>query len=306
VQLWRFFSVTKRNPTRATVEGRAYLDLQNLAKRTGRPTDELFQLYALEGFLARLAASEFADRLVLKGGVLLAAFDNRRPTRDVDLFARDLSNDIEAILARVKAICAQPLDDGLQIDPDSARAGVIRDEHEYSGVRIAVRGTLSVARIDFHIDINVGDPVWPAPGLVALPKILGGSLDIMGYPLAMVYAEKTLTMLERGLVNTRWRDFTDVYTLSRTRTVDGSELHKSLTTVAAHRGLVVRPLAVALVELPGLAQNKWSVWRRKQSLQDRVPEQFSEVLNRVSEFTDPVLNGAVSGTTWDPEIRSWS
>jgi hypothetical protein len=69
-------------PTRATVAGRAYLDLRNLARSQRRPTDEFHQLYALEGFLARLAASAHADKSVLKGGVLLAAYDARRPTRD--------------------------------------------------------------------------------------------------------------------------------------------------------------------------------------------------------------------------------
>jgi Nucleotidyl transferase AbiEii toxin, Type IV TA system len=80
-----------RRPTRATVEGRAYLDLQNLARRQQRPTDELHQLYAIEGFLARLTRSPHADRLVLKGGVLLAAYDARRPTRDVDIQARAMA-----------------------------------------------------------------------------------------------------------------------------------------------------------------------------------------------------------------------
>ncbi|PWR13899.1 hypothetical protein DKT69_18825 [Micromonospora sicca] len=79
-------AVTVR-PTRTTVAGRAYLDLQNLARRTSRPTDELHQVYALEGFLARLSQSPYADKLVLKGGVLLAAYAARRPTRDVDLQA---------------------------------------------------------------------------------------------------------------------------------------------------------------------------------------------------------------------------
>lgn len=82
-------------PTRATVAGRAYLDLQNLARRSGRPTDELHQIYALEGFLARLAISPYADKLVLKGGVLLAAYAARRPTRDVDLQGRWISNNVD-------------------------------------------------------------------------------------------------------------------------------------------------------------------------------------------------------------------
>lgn len=84
-------------PTRSTVGGRAYLDLQNLARRTGRLTDELQQIYALECFLDRLADSPYAQQFVLKGGVLLAAYDARRPTRDVDLQGRWVSNDVDQI-----------------------------------------------------------------------------------------------------------------------------------------------------------------------------------------------------------------
>src|SRR5262249_53437743 len=86
---WRssLASASHRPPTRDTIEGRAYLDLQNLARRQQRPTDELHQLYALEGFLCRLAASEHAGRFALKGGILMAAYGARRPTRDVDLHA---------------------------------------------------------------------------------------------------------------------------------------------------------------------------------------------------------------------------
>lgn len=74
-------------PTRGSPEGRAYNDLRNLARRHGREPVEYFTLYALEGFLARLAASVYADDFVLKGGVLMAAFAARRPTRDIDLAA---------------------------------------------------------------------------------------------------------------------------------------------------------------------------------------------------------------------------
>jgi len=94
--------VNSERPTRQTVAGRAYLDLQNLARRQSRPTDELQQLYALEGFLARVAASAYAERFVLKGGVLLAAYGARRPTRDVDMQGREMSNRIEDVLEVVR------------------------------------------------------------------------------------------------------------------------------------------------------------------------------------------------------------
>lgn len=92
--------------TRAAVAGRAYLDLQNKARKDGRTTDELIQLYALEGFLARLSVSTYIHRLVLKGGVLLAAFGNRRPTRDVDLAGIDLNNDAAHVLGVVQAVAS--------------------------------------------------------------------------------------------------------------------------------------------------------------------------------------------------------
>jgi Nucleotidyl transferase AbiEii toxin, Type IV TA system len=95
-------------PTRATSDGRAYLDLQNKARREKRPTDELFALYALEGFLTRLAGSPHNEQLVLKGGVLLAAFGARRPTRDVDLQAWAVANDVDTVRGLVCSIAASP------------------------------------------------------------------------------------------------------------------------------------------------------------------------------------------------------
>ena len=185
-------------PTRATIAGRAYLDLQNLARRTSRPTDELHQNYALEGFLARLVESPYADRLVLKGGVLLAALDVRRPTRDVDFQGLHISNDSDQVLAMVKTIAGVPVDDGLVLDADAATAEIIRDQDEYSGVRITLSGRLAAAQLTFHVDINVGDPIWPALQTVALPRLLGGIISVVGYPLAMVHAEKPVTAARPG------------------------------------------------------------------------------------------------------------
>ena len=90
-----------RRPTKETTAGQCYLALQREGRRTGRPTDELIQLYALEGFLDRLTKSQYAENFVLKGGVLLAALDARRPTRDIDFAARRLANDTHREVAPV-------------------------------------------------------------------------------------------------------------------------------------------------------------------------------------------------------------
>jgi hypothetical protein len=179
-----------RRPTRDTVDGRAYLDLQNLARRQRRPTDELHQLYAIEGFLARLSGTPLAERLVLKGGVLLAAYDARRPTRDIDMQARAIDGTRNDVLHLVEEIAAVPLDDGLVFDAAGATAQIIRDEDEFNGVRVTLAAALATAKLGLHVDVNIGDPIWPAPRAIELPRLLGGTIALAGYPLPMVYMRK--------------------------------------------------------------------------------------------------------------------
>jgi hypothetical protein len=202
-------------PSRATPEGRAYLDLREKARNDRRPVDELLLLYVLECFLERLAESQHADQLVLKGGVLLAAFGERRPTRDIDLQGQALDNDAETVKATVCEIAALDASDGVVFEIETASAEVIRDEDAYSGVRVTMGTQLATARLPFHVDVSVGDPITPEPEEVHVPRLLGGELVLRGYPLAMVHAEKIVTAIARGTVNTRWRDFADIYLLSR-------------------------------------------------------------------------------------------
>lgn len=291
-------------PTRQTVAGRAYLDLQNLARRQHRPTDELHELYALEGFLARLAGSPHADRLVLKGGVLLAAYDARRPTRDVDMQAREMSNQAAEILQVVREIAGVAMDDGLVFDTAGASAEVIRDEDSTAACGHADR-TLSAARLSLHVDINVGDPIWPAPRRVELPRLLGGVIRLSGYPLHMIYAEKIVTAVQRGTANTRWRDFADLYLLIGRHPIAGGDLQQALAAVADYRRADLAPLSDVLDGYAGLAQARWVAWRYRHRLEDRLPEPFAHVLTSVTAFADPALRADVADRTWDPDARAW-
>jgi len=203
-----------KRASKDTLAGRRYLDLQREAKRTGRPTDELIQLYALECFLDRLVHSKFADTFILKGGVLLAALDARRPTRDIDFAALAIENTTEKILSAVQTIAAISLEDGMEFDSNGATAETIREEGSCSGIRVTLGGSLSRAVIRFHVDVNVGDPIWPGPQQISVPRLIDGMISVRGYPLEMVLAEKIITALERGTANTRWRDFVDIYLLT--------------------------------------------------------------------------------------------
>jgi len=130
-------------PQRASAAGRAYLDLQNRARREGRSTQELLTMYVVERWLERLSRSPYADDSVLKGGMLLAAYGQRRPTADADALARNLASDEASVLARVVEIGSIPGDDGIEFNEKSASASTIRDDALYSGVRVTMTARLA-------------------------------------------------------------------------------------------------------------------------------------------------------------------
>ncbi len=297
--------MTPPTPTRDTPAGQAYNDLRNLARRDGRDPAEYITLYALEGFLARLSVSEHAGELVLKGGVLMAAFAARRPTRDIDFAATGFKNDIADVEQRVRSIIEVHLEDGLEFDPNSAVGEPIRDEADYNGVRVKITAQLATAKVALHVDVNFGDPIWPAPTEAVLPLLLGGTLRLPGYPDHMVLAEKIVTAIERGDQNTRWRDFTDIAAIARSRIIRGADLRAAISAVARYRQIDIEPLRPLIAYMPALAQRKWAAWRKKQGLEQSTPESFADILQTCILFAEPALTNNVIDLIWNPTAQSW-
>jgi Nucleotidyl transferase AbiEii toxin, Type IV TA system len=295
--------VSKRAPTHGSVAGQTYLALRQKARMERRTTDELLQLHALEAFIDRLSTAERGRGLVLKGGALLAAYDVRRPTRDVDLSAQHLDNAPDHIREVVEAIIAEPRVDGWSYETSSAES--IREDDHYSGVRVTVLGQLATARVTFHVDVSVGDVVWPAPTSVTVPRLLGGHLAVRAYPMLMIIAEKLVTALQRGTANTRWRDFGDVYLLTGKHVLHANEISQAIHRVAAHRAASLAPLSSVLKGFETIAATRWSAWVRKQGLDVRLPLAFAVVLDAVTNFADPLVSADIAGE-WDPTARTWS
>ena len=205
------------------------------------------------------------------------------------------------------ALTRPPLDDGLTFDTQSTAAQIIRDEDEYPGVRVSMAAHLATAQLHFHVDVNVGDPIWPAPQVIRLPRLLGGEIELLGYPIPMVLAEKLVTALQRGLANTRWRDFADVYSLSRTHQLEAAEVHEAIRAVADHRRVEIRPLRGVLDGYAEAGQRRWSAWRAKNNLADRLPAEFSAIVDHVLAFADgcSVQPGSPQ-STWSPITFHWS
>jgi Nucleotidyl transferase AbiEii toxin, Type IV TA system len=285
--------------------------LQRAAKGAGRTTAEYLRLYALEGFLLRLSHSPHRERLVLKGGMLLAAYDLRRPTADVDIAALQTSNDVAEVLRLVTAVAevALPveLDDGVTFDLDNVTAEAIRQEDEYSGVRVRLLARLATAREPFHVDVNAGDPIWPGPAEISLPRLLGQEpIPLRGYPMEMVLAEKIVTAVERGSASTRWRDFGDIHLITGRCVFRAGEVRQTMRIVADHRHVELASLDQALDGYAEIGQPRWAAWRNKLQLTEAVPADFGEALTSLRAFASPILASSATDTAdWDPVQRAW-
>ncbi len=298
-------------PTRADAGGRAYLDLQNLARRQARPTQSLLTLYVLERFLARLETSPYADQFVLKGGLLLAAWDARRATVDADFLARNVLMDQAAVLACVVEIAAAqpPVEDGVTFEVQTAVAATIRDGDLYGGVRVAMDVELAGARVKLRLDVSTGDPVTPGPDVITYPTLRTDHRDlrILGYPLTVVLAEKLCTALSLGAGNTRIRDYADVWTLTGRRDVNATDMAAALHATAAHRGLVLRPLTQAIGDYATTRAGGYTAYLRRLGPDaTRLPPTFDAVVDGVTDFADPVLAGSVPDhARWRCATREW-
>jgi hypothetical protein len=164
----------------------------------------------MERFLYRLSESEYADRFILKGALLLRVWcaPTARPTIDIDLLGRT-SNSPESLEAIVRSICQHAVaDDGLHFDAASISSAAIAEEADYAGVRIRFRGTLGTARVTMQIGVGFGDVITPGPSLVDYPTLLGlPAPKLLAYPRETVVAEKFEVMLHRGNLNSRLRDY---------------------------------------------------------------------------------------------------
>ncbi|GAA4699409.1 Nucleotidyl transferase AbiEii toxin, Type IV TA system [Promicromonospora umidemergens] len=278
----------------ATTAGQAreaYLALRNVARRDGVNFAETLVLYKLERTLHRLTRTDYRHKSVLKGGFLLAAYADRRPTKDIDAMLSDLSLDEATVRQVCRAVIAVDEPDRLTYDVETLNVTEIRENDDYAGFRAAMTCNLHTDRQKIAFDFSTGDPVAPPAIDVVLPGLLGQDVTVRGYVPAMIVAEKYVTALARGETNTRWRDFVDLYTIGRTVPVDPSELLTSLRAVANHRGVPLVPLAEAvdLTKFAEVAQTRYVAWRRKHGLSRLAPERFADLLAAVGALIDPVL-----------------
>ena len=274
--------------------------LLNRARETGRPFEELLQYFAMERFLYRLSQSEYRDSFVLKGALLFRiwAVPDTRATRDMDFLAY-VDNSLEHLVEIVQSTAGLEVpDDGLVFDPDSVAAVRIKEDADYEGVRISFRAFLGRARVPMQIDAGFGDVVHPDVVETQYPTLLDfPSPTLRSYPPETVVAEKVEAMLHLGELNSRMKDFFDVWRLSRLYSFDARILSEAIRATLDNRKTDVMAFGELRQELLGSSdkQAQWTAFLENSGVAG--PDSFAILLDFLDLFLSPVLDAIVSGET---------
>ena len=265
--------------------------LFDLSKRENRPFGEVLQYYAMERFLFRLSKSKYADRFILKGALLLAVWRSEvsRSTMDIDLLGR-IENSEETITSAIRAILEQNvIEDGIVYDVSTIKTEPISEDAMYRGIRVSFEATLAVAKIRLKIDIGFGDSMYPAPQSQEFPVLLDQEAPyLLCYSRENAIAEKFEAMVKLGNLNSRMKDFFDIWLLSRYFSFDQAVLTKALALTFAQRETEMDTNVIFSPEFSGLKQVQWEAFRKRQKL-SYAPAQFSEVVNNISLFLMPCV-----------------
>ena len=282
--------------------------LLNKARAEKLDYNLLLTRYALERMLYRLSISKQRDQFLLKGALLFDLWFDvpHRPTHDADFLGFG-SAEIPHIEEIFRDICRIEVEDGIAFQPDTVKAAEIRKEANYAGVRVTLLGMLDSARCAVQIDIGFGDAVVPGPDEVHYPVILGEmpGPHLHVYPRYTVVAEKLEALTSLGMLNSRMKDYFDLWILAKHSDFDGQILSRAVAaTFDRRRTVIPTGLPIGLSdEFISDAQKakQWQGFLRKNALD---PMPLATVVADLRDFLMPVLVAIAAGGSHDYPWRA--
>ncbi|KJS16159.1 MAG: hypothetical protein VR69_10485 [Peptococcaceae bacterium BRH_c4b] len=288
--------------------------LKKIAKENGIDYNSILILYMQERFLYRLSVSPFADNFLLKGGLLLFCIDkfNTRPTVDMDFLAYKIQNRRENLIKIISEIGRTRCGDGLFFRTDDITIETILEHGLYRGVRAGITCTLGNVRNRLRIDIGFGDVVIPKPAEIVFPILLETEEIpvIKAYSLESSIAEKFEAMIKLSFLNSRMKDFYDIYTLSKRKTFEGRVLQEAIFQTFQRRKTPFernQPIFQELFINSDEKQREWSNFEKR--IRVISPKLFKDVMNQIKAFLQPIFESICNEEEfflyWDPTKNQW-
>lgn len=288
--------------------------LLNTAKEKDRPFNEILQYYVMERFLYRLSISDYKDKFILKGALLFIVWQQSeiRSTIDIDLLGK-INNDPN-IITKVFQVIGEinVAEDGVRFDSSSVTSEQITVDADYQGVRICLYGYLDTARVRIQIDIGFSDVVTPGPEQFIYPTILPVSAPRLNcYNKETLIAEKLQAIAKLGILNSRMKDFYDIWSLSEQFEFDGTTLKNATRITFQRRETGITEDLIAFLDTFCRNDEKIRQWRGflRKSRALNIPESLEEIIRDIKRFLNPVISSIASDDefkkTWKPKQKTW-
>ncbi len=269
--------------------------LKNQAIKSGRLFQEELVAYCLERTIYRISISKYNENFTLKGGIFLyAIFDGEfsRATRDIDLLASSLENEVEVIKKVFEEIFSIESDDAIKYKTESLSINTITEFKEYQGINIKIMAMLDKTAIPVSIDIGFGDIIYPDRVMMDFPVLLEMDAPrIYAYSLASVIAEKLEAIVSLGYANSRYKDFYDIYILSNQFDFDSLELSTAIIETFKHRKTTMDDIVIFE---EGFSKDRtrnlrWKSFISKKRVMLQI--ELTEAINGIENFLSPIIEG---------------
>lgn len=271
--------------------------IQGRLKVVAQAEKKVYQLiltrYFQERLLFRIFLSVHGQNFCLKGGALLFALqrERSRPTLDIDLLGMRISNDQNTLLCVFREVCAVPYqEDGVTFDLDTLKASEITKEGNYNGTRIKIAANLGNIRQIMQIDIGFGDIITPAPVRMDYPTLLAMECPVVqAYSVETVIAEKFEAMIDLAELNSRMKDFYDLYRLLSGKSHDRAVLTDAIINTFTRRQTAYQaghPVFSDAFARDTKRNGQWKAFLKKSFLDETIP--FAEVMHVISSELLPI------------------
>ena len=272
----------------------------NHAKKLGVEATLVFSRYGLERFLYRLSTSEYAERFILKGAMLMLAWagETVRATRDADLLGLGslTADEIARIFREIMSTGGDP-EDGVVFLPETLAVNPIREGEQYGGQRVTFEGRLGTVKLPLQVDVGIGDAVYPPAEWMEYPSLLNVPRPMVRtYQPETSIAEKLHAIVDLGEANSRMKDFFDIAELARIREFDGAAMSQAIRETFARRKTPVVATPVGLTSRFGMdagKQRQWEAFVSKNRI--NASKGFEAWVLRVAFFAGPVLTAVSRG-----------
>ena len=241
----------------------------------------------------RLSKGPYAQKFILKGALMFSAWTGSmsRPTMDIDLLGK-IDNSLDMIVAVVKNTCEITVEsDGIVFHKDTVTAVRITEDADYKGARVMLRGNLGNTRIFIQVDIGFGDVIIPGPSRVQYPALLDfPTPEVNGYTMESTIAEKFQAMVKHGLLNSRMKDFFDIWFLSRRFDFKGEILNEAIEKTFVNRNTTLTgdpTIFNPSFMKDDTKQDQWAGFTDKTKIAD-APMSFEDVANDIKIFLQPI------------------